>query len=218
MRYGLLVLVAVIVAAVSVALSVHRGHNAPQDMGRADIGGSFALTDQNNRPFTEENLKGSYSIVYFGFTHCPDICPVGLSTISETLNAMGAEGKKITPVFITVDAKRDTPAQMKKYAANFHPRLVALTGDEEALKEAQQAYKVYASPGMDRTAPANGAHDGHADHSAHQTGGKEDGYLMNHSGYMYLMDAQGRYLAHYPHDISAEKLAASLRSHLHAGR
>jgi len=154
------------------------------------IGGTFSLVDSHGNPFSSEALKGKYSLVFFGFTQCPELCPTALSTITLAMEKLGDAAAQVTPVFITVDPARDTPEVMAEYATHFHPSLVALTGSEEEIHRAEEAYKVFASK--------------------HETDEAAGGYTMDHSGYMYLMDRQGRYVTHFSYDVSPDDLAAAL--------
>ena len=165
-----------------------------ENTGDVAIGGHFTLKDQQGRTVTHEDLKGHYSLVFFGFTHCPAVCPVALATITEALNNMPKEEvEQITPIFISVDPKRDTVEVMRDYAKNFHPKLLALTGTEAETSQAAAAYKVY-----------------------HAKVGEEKGmdYQVDHSGFIYLMDKEGRYLAHFASDIDSDVLAKSLKQKL----
>lgn len=111
-------------------------------VGKAAVGGPFSLTDQNGKPFTEQNLLGKFSVLYFGFTHCPDICPDELEKLAEALDMIEKKiGYQVQPVFISVDPKRDTPKAVKAYVKEFHPRLIGLTGSEEAVKACSKAYR-----------------------------------------------------------------------------
>jgi protein SCO1/2 len=162
--------------------------------GVATIGGPFNLTDQNGQRRTEADFRGQIMLVYFGYTHCPDVCPTELQTMSDAIDALGEAGAKVTPIFVTIDPARDTVAQMKAYAPNFHPRLVALTGTEAEVAAAARAYRVYYARGRSE------AGDGE--------------YLMDHSGFVYVMDREGRYLTHFGPDATAEEMAKTLRQHL----
>jgi len=168
--------------------------------GTVSIGGPFTLRDPDNNIITEANLKGRYSLIFFGFTHCPDICPLALQTVTQALNDAGDAATAVQPVFITVDPERDTPEAMRAYAANFHPRLLALTGTPEQVQGAVKSYRAYAAK-----APLKDAE------------GRETGdYTMNHTGYIYLMDRNGNYVAHFDKDSTAamitERLLQSVRS------
>lgn len=166
-------------------------HQHPQTTGsgKPAIGGAFTLVDQNGAPYTDADLKGHYSLVFFGFTHCPDMCPMAMTNITTALESMLPQAaEKITPVLISVDPERDTPEVMKAYAANFHPRLVALTGTPEQTSTAASAFKVYHQV---------------ADPAA------ED-YMVNHSGFIYLMGPDGQYIKHFSHTTPPEDMAVEL--------
>lgn len=163
--------------------------------GQAAIGGRFSLTDNHGNPYTDQNLKGHYSLIFFGFTHCPDICPTALSAITGALDSLYHPiSRKITPVFITVDPARDTPEKLTEYIHNFHPRMVALTGSEADIEALSRAYKNY----YEKEA---------------ETG--EDQYMMSHSGYIYLMDKNGVYLTHFQAQVTPDHLAAELAKWVH---
>ncbi|HZS81799.1 MAG TPA: SCO family protein [Stellaceae bacterium] len=163
--------------------------------GAAAIGGPFTLTDQNGRVRHDTDFHGKLMLVYFGYTYCPDVCPTELQTMSQAMDILGAKGKEVQPIFITVDPERDTVEEMKAYAANFHPRLLALTGTPEEIARAARAYKVF-----------------------YQKAPQADGgdYLMDHSSIVYLMGRDGRYLAHFGGDTTAEQMAEAIAKQLDA--
>ncbi len=163
--------------------------------GVPSIGGPFTLTDQHGNTVTEATLKGRYSLVFFGFTHCPDICPLTLQNVTQAIELAGPSGDNVTPVFISVDPERDTVETMAAYVAPFHPRFLALTGTPEQVRGAAASYKVFASK-----APVRDA-----------AGKATDDYTMQHSGNIFLMDTEGRYLAHFAHDTPALQIAARIR-------
>ncbi len=165
--------------------------------GVASIGGAFTLVDQKGSGFSSEQLKGKYSLIYFGFTHCPDICPLTLATMTQALEMAGPAGDDVVPVFITFDPERDTTTALADYAANFHPRLVALTGTVEQVREAANAYRVYFKK-KPETAPGE--------------------YTVDHSGFVYFMDRQGVYVTHFKPDATAQQIAARIRQDLSVTR
>jgi protein SCO1/2 len=165
--------------------------------GKSAIGGAFNLIDQRGQPVSSESLKGKYSLVYFGFTHCPDICPISLQTMTQGLEIAGPFGENVVPIFITVDAERDTPQAMADYVANFHPRFLALTGNAEQLRQAADAYRVYFKKAQEE-AP--------------------DVYMMEHSGFIYFMDGNGQYVTHFNSETTPEQIAARLRQEFGAKR
>lgn len=156
------------------------------------IGGPFALVDQDGKPRTDADFRGRLMLVYFGYTFCPDVCPLALATISAAVDALGDKGDAVVPVFITVDPERDTVAKLKAYAARFHPRLVALTGSPEAIARAAKAYHVY--------------------YAKHEE--KDEPYLMDHSSIIYLMGRDGKYLAHFGPNATAAQMAAKIAEYL----
>lgn len=182
------------------------GGNTETGTGEALIGGGFTLTDQNGAPVTDTQFRGKLMLVYFGFTHCPDICPVSATSLSKTMELLGDKADGVVPVFISVDPKRDTPAVLKSYFANFDKRFVALTGTEEQVKQAADAYKAYYSHAE--------APEGEEDHSQHAAARKDDNYMVDHSGYIYLMSKDGKYIRHFSYDASAEELAKAVQENL----
>lgn len=153
-------------------------------LANAAIGGDFVLTDQDGKPFDTKSLKGQYRIYYFGYTFCPDVCPVDLTKLMQGLTLVEKEapelGAKITPMFITIDPARDTPPVMKQYAAAMHPRLIGLTGTPEQIAKIAKAYAIYY---------ARNDQEGAAD------------YLMDHSRQAYLFDPEGKPLALLPVEV-----------------
>lgn len=157
------------------------------------IGGPFTLTDQNGVLRHDSDFRGKLMLVYFGYTYCPDACPAALNTMTAALDKLGATADAVQPIFITVDPARDTPAQMKTYAANFTPRLVALTGTPTEIAAAAKAYRVYFQK---------------------VKGGGPDDYSMDHSAFIYLMGRDGKYLAHFGPEVSADQMAAAIKKYL----
>lgn len=188
-----------IVLAIAAALAVH-GCSSPSPQGPlagSAIGGAFSLIDQNGKTFTDADLRGRYSLVYFGYTFCPDVCPLDVQKLSAGLAAFEktdpALGAKVVPVFVTVDPERDNPAALKAFAANFHPRLVALTGTRPQVDAAIKAYRIYAK----RAGPE----------------GKPD-YLMDHMSITYLMGPDGKPIAFTGHDATPEQITTELKTYV----
>lgn len=165
-------------------------------VGKVAIGGPFTLTDAKGATVTDVNLKGRYSLVFFGYTHCPDICPLSLQLVTQALEAAGPDAAKVQPVFITIDPERDTTEALSAYMANFDPRFMALTGTPEQVKSAEQSYRVFAAKVPIKDDKGNDTGD----------------YGMSHTGYIYLMDRNGEYLDHFQNDTTAEALAARIRA------
>lgn len=159
----------------------------------ATVGGPFSLVDTSGRRRTEADFRGKFSLVFFGFTHCPDVCPTAMQGASEALALLGPGADRLTVVFISVDPARDTPAALAAYAENFDRRIVWLTGNEAEVAAAARAYRVYFSR---RPAESSAS------------------YSVDHSGYLYLMDRNGRFVAHFRHGIAPAELAAALKKHL----
>ncbi len=165
-----------------------------QVSGKALIGGPFTLTDHTGKTVTEKDFAGGFTLVYFGFTYCPDVCPTELQIMTAALEQLGDKAEKVTPVFISVDPKRDTVEQMASYVTNFHKRLVGLTGTPEQVKAAAKAYRVYYAEVKDETSSA--------------------GYTVDHSSIVFLMGPKGDYLAHFSHGTSPQKMAEGIAKHL----
>jgi protein SCO1/2 len=155
----------------------------------AAIGGPFSLIDQSGKPFTEANLKGKWQLVFFGYTHCPDVCPTALNDLSLALDQLGPKKNEIGIVFISVDPERDTPAVLKSYVESFDGPIVALTGSLDAVARAAKDYRIY-----------------YAKHPR-----ADGGYDMDHSALIYVMDPQGRFAATFTPDDSVEKIVARLQ-------
>ena len=158
----------------------------------AAIGGPFQLTDQSGQTVTEKSLQGRPTLIFFGFTHCPDVCPTSLFEISEVLRAMGKDADRVNAYFISVDPERDTTAAMKDYLSSFDPHLKGLTGDPDAVAKVISGFRVYA-----KKVPT-----------------KDGDYSMDHTALVYLMDKQGRFVAPFKLDRKPEQAAADLRRYL----
>ncbi len=166
------------------------GAQKSEASGRALIGGPFSLVEPSGKRVSDKEFAGRPMLVYFGFTHCPDVCPAGLQVIAAALDRMGDKAKGITPLFITVDPERDTPELLGKYVKSFHPDIVGLSGTPEDIAAVTKAYRVYAKKVPDEERPGE--------------------YNVDHSSFMYLMDASGAFVKHFPHSVDAEKLAQEL--------
>ena len=165
---------------------------APVPIAASAVGGPFKLVDQNNKPITEQDFKGEPFLVFFGFTHCPDVCPTTLFEVSEVFRALGPEAKNVRAMFVTVDPERDTPAVLKDYLASFDPRIVGATGDVDAIAAAEKSYRVYA-----KKVPTDGG-----------------GYTMDHTAIVYLMNKDGRFVAPFNMKRRPEEAAAELKRYL----
>lgn len=177
-------------------LEVQREAEANRGYGRPAVGGPFQLVDFNGNEFTEKNLLGRFSLVYFGFTHCPDICPAELDKLAAWLRGLKQRGIDVQPIFVTCDPARDPPAVLKEYLAEFHPDIVGLTGSYEEVKKACKQYRVYFStppnvkPGQD--------------------------YLVDHSIFFYLMDPEGAFVDVLGRQYDEQTGQAKIEEHVKA--
>jgi len=174
------------------AVILYLGVRSPIGPAVAAVGGPFRLEDQNGRPVTDQDMKGRPFLVFFGYTHCPDICPTTLFDMSQVLQKLGPDADRAGALFITVDPERDTPAVLKEYLSNFDPHLRGLTGDRDAVNAAIKAYRVYA-----KKVPLD-----HGD------------YTMDHTAIVYLMDKEGRFVAPFNLKQTPDAAAAELKRYL----
>ena len=148
--------------------------------GSGLVGGSFELLDQDRNSITNNSFPNKFKIIYFGFTFCPDVCPMGLTTISEALDSLGTKAQHIQPIFITLDPLRDTAEVLKGYRENFHQSIIFLTGTEEQIRSVAKLYKVYFQKTNDN-----------------------DDYLIDHSAITFIMAPSGGYLKHFGPNATA---------------
>ena len=185
-RLALIVAAVVLIAAASAGAWWAWTAPAPRVGG---IGGPFALVDGDGKAVTDRDLRGRLSLIYFGYTFCPDVCPTTLSSMIGGLEALGSDADRVRPVFITLDPERDTPAVVRDYVAAFSPRLLGLTGSPEAVAAAARAFRVYFAKHPNAEKPAD--------------------YTLDHSSILYLMDERGAFRAliradQPPHDMAEE--------------
>lgn len=174
------------------AVMLIAGRGGPVATQPSAVGGPFRLVDGDGKTVTEQDMKGRPFLVFFGFTHCPEVCPTTLFEVSEVLRKLGPDADKAAALFITVDPERDTPAVMKDYLANFDPHLRGLTGSREQIDPVLRSYRVYS-----KKVPLDGGD-----------------YTMDHTALVYLMDKQGKFVAPFNVKRSAEAAAADLRKYL----
>jgi protein SCO1/2 len=158
----------------------------------AAIGGPFQLTDQNGKTVTDKDLKGKPTLIFFGYTHCPDVCPTSLFEISEVMRALGKDASRVNAVFMSVDPERDTQAIMKDYLSSFDPHLEGLSGDPAEVEKVIKSYRVYAK----------------------KIPGKDGDYTMDHTALIYLMDREGRFVSPFNLKRTPEEAAADLKRYL----
>ena len=181
-------------------LAVQIGSRQPQPVHVASLqtgpGGPFTLIDTAGQPFTEARLKGRWTIVFFGFTFCPDVCPMTLDTLGRTLDLLGKDAEKVQIIFVSVDPERDTPPKMAAYLDNpaFPRGVIGLTGTPEQVSAVARAYKVY-----------------------YEKQGEGEAYLINHSSMSYLMDPSGRFARVLPYGMAPEALAGQVRDAMKRG-
>jgi protein SCO1 len=167
--------------------------SAPPPLEGATMGGPFTLTDQNGRRVSDRDFAGKYRLVYFGYTFCPDVCPVDMQVIGAGLRRFEAEdaarAARVQPIFISVDPARDTPPVLRQFVAAFHPRMIGLTGSETEIAQVAREYRIFhergeASPGA--------------------------GYMVNHTRMVVLYGPDGQPIAMIPHDQGPEGVATEL--------
>ena len=187
----------ILVAMLGVGIYFYFFNSAPKGPGpvvetkyvnknEADIGGaSFELVNQFNEKVTERSFRHSKTLVFFGFTHCPDICPTTLAVMADVYTQLGSNADEIKPVFITVDPENDTPDVIQEYLLNYNKDIVGLTGDKEEIEKLEKSYKVYANK-------------------------SDDGKVM-HSDLIYLMDENGKYITHFNRENTAEQIVEYIK-------
>jgi protein SCO1 len=173
-----------------ILLTTNQFPGTPQ--AAAQIGGPFQLTDQDGRRVSDQDLRGKPFLVFFGYTHCPDVCPTTLFDLSEVLRSLGPDADRVGAAFITVDPERDTSAALKDYLSSFDPHLRGLTGDADAIRAVTKAYRVYY-----KKIPLEGGD-----------------YTMDHTALVYLMSKDGHFIAPFNVKRPPEVAAAELRKYL----
>lgn len=153
------------------------------------MGGPFQLVDQDGRKVTEADLRGKPTLMFFGFTFCPEVCPTTLTELTGWLKALGPDADRLNVVFVSVDPERDTPAQLKTYLSNFDPRIRGLTGTPEQVAQAAKAYRVYY-----RKVPVEGGE-----------------YTMDHSSMIYLFDKDGGFVEPIGYGEAGDRAMAKVR-------
>lgn len=172
---------------------IRGGDDGGTVIGQAQVGGPFELVDGDGRTVTDEDFRGEYMLVYFGYTYCPDVCPTELQNMTRAMDLLGDAAEEVRPVFITVDPERDTPEVVGSYVENFHPRMVGLTGSPEQIDKAAKEYRVY--------------------YKKSESGSASE-YLMDHTSIVYLMGPDGDFLRHFGYGTSPEDMAEGVRKYL----
>lgn len=170
--------------------------SASGSTGQPAVGGTFQLVDQDGRAVDQTLLNGKWSLVFFGFTYCPDYCPTTLTALEATKRALGEKAKDVQVVFISIDPERDTPRMLKDYLSSdgFPEGVIGLTGTPEQVKTAADAYRAF-----------------------YQKVGEGEGYTMNHSLTVYLMGPDGRFRAPLAHDLGPERTAQVIERNMARG-
>ena len=159
--------------------------------GRGPIGGPFSLPDQRGRRVGPAQWRGKVVLMYFGYTFCPDVCPTELSNIAAAIDALGRDGARVQPVFVTLDPQRDKPALIGPYAQSFNPRFAALGGSEGEVREVALSYKVF----YEKVRRAGSDH-----------------YLIDHTSFVYLLDTEGRYVGYFPPGTTGRRMSEQVRA------
>lgn len=162
--------------------------------GAVDVGGAFTLVDGTGTRVTEKHFSGKYMLVFFGFTHCPDVCPTTLALINGAIGKLGKKADMLASLFITVDPERDTPKVVGDYVKHFGNTTIGLSGSPEQIKKTLATFKVYSSKIENENT--------------------DMGYMMDHSSFLYLMGPDGKYIAHFPSTLTEQALAEQLASHI----
>ena len=190
-----LIAVLALALAILTGLAVHRGVIGPGSQTVA-VGGPFQLVDQTGRTVSEDVLKGKWSAVFFGFTHCPDICPTTMFELGQVESLLGGRSKDFQTVFISVDPRRDTVEQVRAYVTtdSFPKRVLGLTGSPAQVDAAAKAYRTF-----------------------YQTRGEGADYQVNHASYTYLMNPRGRFVCVLPYELTPEQTARKITAAMQAG-
>ncbi|MGH6826001.1 SCO family protein [Methyloceanibacter sp.] len=183
-------LIGALAGAVVLLVSTPQGGQPVQSSGTALVGGPFSLVGADGKPVTDRDFRGRYMLIFFGFTHCPDICPAELQVIAQALEQLGDKAKTVVPIFITLDPERDTPEAMANYVKSFGGNFVGLTGSPEAIAVAAKAYRVAYAKVENKDSATD--------------------YSVDHSAFVYLMDPEGRYVTHFSYGLSADQMAEKL--------
>lgn len=196
-KRNVLLALAGLAVGVAVSFALLKGPSQPgpvageeQTTGKALVGGPFTLTEHTGKRVTEKDFLGKYLVVFFGFTNCPDICPSGLQVLSAALEKIGPKADLLTPVFITLDAKRDTPEKLALYLKSFDKRFVGLTGSDDEVAAAAKTYRVYYQKVTDEKNP--------------------DSYSYDHAALYYVMGKDGAFIAPIAHTNDVDEVASAL--------
>lgn len=188
----LLFVVILFIAGFAAAYSIRFTPEGSRTQGRALVGGPFSLTDTDGKRVTDRDFRGKLMLVFFGYTHCPDVCPTELQNVVTVMDKLGPDAKHVAPMFISVDPARDTPEALSAYVNNFSPLIKGLTGTEEEVASAAKAYRVYYK----------------------KAGGSADNYTVDHSVFVYFMDRDGNYITHFLFNSPPEDMVNAIKKHI----
>jgi cytochrome oxidase Cu insertion factor (SCO1/SenC/PrrC family) len=194
-RYGALALSLLLLTAGGVAWWLRAGDHAAMQLGGmavppgVSVGGAFTLTDHTGRTVTDQDFRGRSMLVFFGFTHCPDVCPTELQVVAEVLDKLGPAAARVAPLFVTVDPERDTPAALANYVQLFDPRIIGLSGSEAQIAAVARAYRVYYA----KVTPPGAST-----------------YTMDHSSFLYLIGPDGGFRALFRHGTPSAEIARAV--------
>jgi protein SCO1/2 len=191
MRFVALLAAALLAAALLVACSPSQPSFQNTDITGAEFGRELKLADHNGKPRTLDDFKGKVVALFFGFTHCPDVCPTTLATLREVKEKLGPDGDKLQVVFVTVDPERDTPELLAKYVTAFDPAFIGLSGSPEAIAQTAKAFKVYYQKVPGKT---------------------PDTYTMDHTASTYVYDPQGRLRLFVRHGQAVDPIVADVKA------
>lgn len=165
----------------------------------AEVVTRYMLVDHNNRTVSDQDFRGRFQLITFGYTYCPDVCPTTLSEMASVMKELGDGAQRIQPLFVSVDPERDTPAVLKTYTAFFDPRVLGLTGSPELVRRVADNYKVRFE-------------------KVYEPGAPPERYAMDHTAGMYLIGPDGRFLAKFPYAMPVQELVARIREYLKVTR
>ncbi len=174
--------------------NINQSHLSRMTVPPEEIVGSFALIDHTGTPRTDRDFHGSHTLIYFGYTWCPDVCPSSMLVMAQVLEDLAAQSKTVQPLFITVDPKRDTVEKLAAYVEQLFPNLIGLTGSEEAVTEALDSFGVY--------------------RRSHETDADDDDYLVDHASFFYLMGPDGAFVQHFEPSQGPTRIAVDIDRHL----
>jgi protein SCO1 len=187
-----LFVIALFIAGFAAAYSIRFTPEGSRTEGRALIGGPFSLSDPSGKRVTDSDFRGKLMLVFFGYTHCPDVCPTELQNMAEVIGKLGPDAQQVAPIFISVDPARDTPEALSSYVENFSHSITGLTGTQDEVASAAKAYRVF----------------------FRKADGNQDNYSVDHSAFVYLMDRNGNYITHFMFNTPAETVVKEIKKHI----